>query len=64
MIAKQGSTFAGLRARCEEEKALWMAAFMVREAVLVAPEDLTELEGRNYFTTAFVKAVSNKAGIQ
>lgn len=57
-ILTQGATLTGLAPRCEEEKQLWLAAFLLREAVLIAPEDLTEAEGKLYFTTAFNAAVS------
>ncbi|KAK7686649.1 hypothetical protein QCA50_010249 [Cerrena zonata] len=45
----QGATAKGRVPRSHEQTKLWLEAFMIREAVLVAPDNMEEKEGMYYF---------------
>ncbi|KAK7682168.1 hypothetical protein QCA50_014755 [Cerrena zonata] len=49
----QGATATGRPARSEEQALLWALTFMVREAVLVAPDNMEKKEAMYYFNGVY-----------
>ncbi|KAK7677018.1 hypothetical protein QCA50_020047 [Cerrena zonata] len=49
----QGATATGRAPRSEEQVSLWVLTFMVREAVLVAPDNMEKKEAMYYFNGVY-----------
>lgn len=56
----QGSTTIGRAPQSPAQEKLWMLTFMIREAVLVAPDHMEEKEAMYYFNTVYKQLVSVK----
>lgn len=53
----QGATWTGRAPRSEQQVSLWVLTFMVREAVLVAPDNMEKKESMYYFNGVYEHVV-------
>lgn len=58
-LLTQGSSATGAQPLSDSERALWTATFILREALIVAPNDMDSNESKMYFNKLFSYTVSN-----